>query len=178
MVTRSHSAGLLPAVLCRPRRVLADAALEELDAVRLEGEGVRADAVEEPAVVRYDERAASEVLQRLLERAQRLDVEIVGGLVEQQQVAALPQRLGEVHAPPLAAAEHVDLLLLRRTPQVERRDVRSHVDVAVPHAHGVGPLRDLLVDGLLRVEAFSRLADVSRLVRTKDGKLGLGLGSG
>ena len=62
---RSHSAGLLPAVLCRPRRVLADAALEELDAVRLEGEGVRADVVEEPAVVRDDERAAREVLQRL-----------------------------------------------------------------------------------------------------------------
>ena len=61
------SAGeLSAAVLGRPRGVLAHAALEELDAVRLEGERVRAHAVEEPAVVRDDERAAREVLQRLL----------------------------------------------------------------------------------------------------------------
>ena len=64
LLTRPHSAGELPAVLRRPRRVLAHAALEKLDAVRLEGERVRADAVEEPTVVRDDERAASEVLQR------------------------------------------------------------------------------------------------------------------
>ena len=52
-------------MLGRPRGVLAHAALEELDAVRLEGERVRAHAVEEPTVVRDDERAAREVLQRL-----------------------------------------------------------------------------------------------------------------
>ena len=34
--------------------------------VAFEGEDVSADAVEEPAVVRDDERAAREVLQRLL----------------------------------------------------------------------------------------------------------------
>ena len=59
LLTRPHSAGELPAVLRRPRRVLAHAALEKLDAVRLEGERVRADAVEEPTVVRDDERAAT-----------------------------------------------------------------------------------------------------------------------
>ena len=63
--SQSLSAGELSAVLGRPRGVLAHAALEELDAVRLEGERVRAHAVEEPAVVRDDERAAREVLQRL-----------------------------------------------------------------------------------------------------------------
>ena len=57
-------------------------------AVALEGEHVRGDAVEEPAIVADDDGAAGEVEQRLLERAQRVDVEIVGRLVEQQQVAA------------------------------------------------------------------------------------------
>ena len=57
-------------------------------AVALEGEHVRGDAVEEPAVVADDDHAAGEVEQRVLERAQRVDVEVVGRLVEQQQVAA------------------------------------------------------------------------------------------
>src|SRR5450631_2514229 len=53
------------------------------------GEDVRRHPVEEPAVVAGDHRAAGELEQRVLKRRQRLDVEIVGRLVEQQQVAAL-----------------------------------------------------------------------------------------
>jgi hypothetical protein len=49
---------------------------------------VRRDAVEEPAVVGDDHGAAGKVQQRLLERPERIDVEVVRGLVEQEQVAA------------------------------------------------------------------------------------------
>ena len=80
--------------------------------VALEGEHVRGDAVEEPAVVGDDHRAAGECEQRVLERAQRVDVEIVRGLVQQQQVAAAAQQLGQVHAVALAAREVADLRLL------------------------------------------------------------------
>jgi hypothetical protein len=73
---------------------------------------VRGDAVEEPAVVADDDGAAGEVEQRLLERPQRVDVEVVGRLVEQQQVAAGAQQLGQVHAVALAARERAHLLLL------------------------------------------------------------------
>ena len=69
-------------------------------------------AVEEPAVVGDDHGAAGEVEQRLLERAQGVDVEVVGRLVEQQQVAAAAQQLGQVDAVALAAGELADLLLL------------------------------------------------------------------
>src|SRR5215831_322323 len=47
-------------------------------AVALEGEDMGRDAVEEPAIVADDDGAASEVAQRLLQRAQRVDVEVVG----------------------------------------------------------------------------------------------------
>src|SRR5437870_2981389 len=58
-------------------------ALEPLDmALALEGEDVRSDAIEEPAIVADDHGAAGEILQCLLERTQRVDVEVVGGLVK------------------------------------------------------------------------------------------------
>src|SRR5688572_9119426 len=50
--------------------------------VALEREHVGRDAVQEPAIVRDHHDAAREREQRLLERAQRVDVEVVGGLVE------------------------------------------------------------------------------------------------
>ena len=50
-----------------------------------------------------DDGAAGEILQRLFQRAQGIDVEIVCRLVEQQQVGAGAQHLGQMHAVALAA---------------------------------------------------------------------------
>jgi hypothetical protein len=63
--------------------------------------------------------AAREVEQRVFQRAQRLDVEVVGRLVEQQHVAARLQHLGQVDAVALAARELADLLLLVGALEVE-----------------------------------------------------------
>ena len=56
--------------------------------------------------------AAGELQQRVLERAQRVHVEVVGRLVEQQHVAAALEHLGQVQPVALAARELADLLLL------------------------------------------------------------------
>ena len=71
-----------------------------------------------------------EVEQRVLERAQRVDVEVVGRLVEQQHVAAALQELREVHPVALAAREVADPLLLIAALEVERRDVGARRDLA------------------------------------------------
>src|SRR5262249_12261854 len=100
--------------------IVGEIALEPFDVARaLDREAVRRDAVEEPAVVADDDGAAGEVLERLLQRAQRVDVEIVGRLVEQQHVRPRLEHLGEVHAVALAARERADLLLLVGALEVE-----------------------------------------------------------
>src|SRR5882757_1489570 len=88
-------------------------ALEPDDAaVALECEHVRRDAIEEPAVVADHDRAAGELQQRDFERAERVDVEVVRRLVEQEHVAATPKELREMQAVPLASREIADFLLL------------------------------------------------------------------
>ena len=87
--------------------------------VALEREHMRRDPIEEPAVVADHDDAAGEVEQRFLEGAKGIDVQVVGGLVEQQQVAAAPEELGQVHAIPLAAAERSHLALLLAALEVE-----------------------------------------------------------
>src|SRR5512141_2123621 len=81
-------------------------------AVALEREHVRRDAVEEPAVVADDDRTAAERKERLFEGAQRIDVEVVRGLVEEEEVAAPLERPREMESVHFAAREVQDELLL------------------------------------------------------------------
>src|SRR4051794_26772992 len=141
-----------------------EVALEPHDLrVALERQDVRGHAVQEPAVVGDDHRAAGEVEQRLLERAQGVDVEVVGRLVEEQDVAAGAQQLGEVHAVAHAAAQRADLLLLVGALEVEARTVRARVHVAIADLDRVHAAGDLLPDGLGVVERVARLVDVGEL---------------
>src|SRR5688572_28280666 len=71
--------------------------------VPLEREDVRRDSIEKPPIVTDDDRASGEAKQRLLERAQRIDVEIVRRFVEQQYVAARLEQLREVQPVALTA---------------------------------------------------------------------------
>ena len=79
--------------------VVLEVALEPYHlGVAFEREDVRSDAIEEPAVMRYDNCAARVGSQGLFQRAQRFDVEVVGGLVEHEHVAAGLEDLGKVDA--------------------------------------------------------------------------------
>src|SRR3954454_8413467 len=107
--------GLRPEALNLVLLVRLEVALEPVPLVgvfvgALVGEDVRRDAVEEPPVVWDDHGAAGELEERVLERLQRLDVQVVGGLVEQQQVAALFEGEGEVQAVALTTREDPGLL--------------------------------------------------------------------
>ena len=137
--------------------VVLEVALEPFDvAVALERQDMGGDAVEEPAVVADDDGAAGEILQRLFQRAQRIDVEIVGRLVEQQQVGAGPQHLGEMHAVALAARQRADFLLLVGALEVERGAVGARVHFLLAEQDDVLAVGDFLPHGLLAVETESR----------------------
>ena len=58
-------------------------------ALALKSENVRRHTVKEPAVVRDHDGASGEVLEGFFQGAQRVDVEVVGGLVKQEDVRAL-----------------------------------------------------------------------------------------
>jgi hypothetical protein len=132
--------------------------------------------VEEEPVVGDDEGGAREHEERLLERPQRVDVEVVGGLVEQQQVAAAAQQLGEVHAVALAAGQGAHLALLVGPAEVEAGRVGARVHLALADLDVVVAVRDLLPDGLLGVERVAALVHVGQLDRLAEPqRAGVGL---
>src|SRR6478735_8682870 len=116
-------------LLVPPRLVLAEVPFEPADlTVALEGQHVGGNAIEEPSIVTDDDSTAGEVLERGFEGPQRVDVEIVGRLVEQQHVAAGLEDLGQVHPVALAATEISHSLLLIAALEVEAGAVSPTVD--------------------------------------------------
>src|SRR5205085_9140529 len=132
-------------------------------AVALEGEDVGGEAVEEEAVVADDHRAAGKILDRFFQRAQGLDVEVVGRLVEQQHVAAAFQHLGDVDAVALAARKLADILLLVRALEVECADISARRLIVAVDLHVVEPVRNLLPDIVLVVEMVAALVDITEV---------------
>jgi hypothetical protein len=84
-------------------------ALEEAAAPGLDLEHRGADGLQEPAVVGDEDDRRVELLQGLLEPLERLDVEVVRRLVEQQEVRAGRERAGEAGAGELAAGERLEV---------------------------------------------------------------------
>src|SRR4051794_29096582 len=134
----------------------------------LVGEDVRRDAVEEPPVVGDDHRAAGELEQRVLEAAERLDVEVVGRLVEQQQVAALLEGERQVEAVALATGEDAGRLLLVRPLEAERRHVGARRDLGLADLAVVRAVRDDLPQRLLGVDSGAALVEVGDVDRLAD----------
>jgi hypothetical protein len=117
------------------------AALEGLDDAVVHLPGGGADLVEEPAVVGDDEQAAGVGRPALPQvpgqPREALDVEVVGGLVEEQDVVVADQQAGQRDAAALPSRQRAD----RRVPG----DVGDEPGDDVAHLGVAGPLVVLLV---------------------------------
>src|SRR5216684_8460820 len=126
-------------------------------------EGRRDDIVEEGAVVGDEEEGAGVVLERRLEELEGFDVEVVGWLVEDQDVRRTGEEASEEKAVALAAGEHAH----RRVGATRREEEVAEVAHDVLAAAGkLDPFRaraDRLGDSFLGVESFAHLVEVGGL---------------
>ena len=81
-------------------------------AVAFKGQDMGGNAVQEPAVVADHHGAAAEIFQGFFQRSQGVDVQVVGGLVQEDDVGPFLKHLGEVHPVALSAGKGFNFLLL------------------------------------------------------------------
>src|SRR5690606_34083758 len=129
--------------------------------VALESEDMGADAVEEPAVVGDDNSTTCKVFQCLLQRAQRINVEVVRWFVQQQQVAALLQGDGQVHTVSHTARQLADLALLIRSTEIELSDICPGIDLFSAQLDQFVTASNGLPNGIVRFQVVVFLVDVS-----------------
>ena len=129
--------------------------------VALEGEDVRGNPVQKPAIVTHHDGTSRELDERVLERSERVDIEVVGWLVEQKEIRVTSQQRGKMHAVPLATRKGAARSLLVTALEIEPRDVGPRRDGPPAENDLILPARDRLPDRLLGFE-FSTLVDVSQ----------------
>ena len=123
-------------LLLEPARVVA---LPGHTVPAVELEDPSCDVVEEVAVVGHRDDGAVVLLQVSLEPGNGLGIEMVGRLVEQEQIGLAEQQPAERDAPALAAAQRLDVGVGRRQPQCVHRDLELAVEIPAVHARRSGP---------------------------------------
>ena len=155
MVRRRASAALVDLLLLREPFVLL---LEPARVVpfprnpepAIELEDPAGDVVEEVPVVGHGDDGPVVFVQVTLEPGDRLGVEMVGRLVEQQQIGLGEQQAAQCDAPALAARELRDTGIRRREAERIHRDLELAVEV--PAADGVDVILELGLLGEQLVE--------------------------
>jgi hypothetical protein len=140
-------------------------------ALSFEGEDVRRDPIEEPTVVANDDGAAGEVLESLFERTHGVDIEVIGRLVEEEDVGARFESLGEVDAVALPSGEGTDPLLLIRSREIEAGDIGAGVDLSIAEEKGLLSIGDLLPDGGIGAKGIAALIDIGEPDGLTDAKV-------
>ena len=98
------------------------------------------------------DRAAGKILQSLFQSAQGIHVKIIRGFVQQQNVRAFLQHLGEMDSIAFTSGYHRDFLLLIRAGKVEPTDVRARVHFTRAQLQDVCAAGDFFPDGFVGIE--------------------------
>lgn len=137
--------------------VVAVAALVLVDGAALDVPHAGADLVEEPPVVGDADEGGAPGAQVAYQPGDALDVEVVGGLVEDDQVLLVDEELGQRDTAALATGERgddgVEPVLEAGEGQAAEEPGEHVADLGAARPLVVGEIADdLLADGLLRVQ--------------------------
>ena len=119
----------------------------------------------------------SEVLQVLLQHLESLNVQVVGRLIQHQEVGISHQYRAEIELALFSTTQlaHVVMLLLR-SKQEELQELRCRHVLAITQVDVVGYLRDDIYDFLVLSELQSLLGEITKANRLTDVELaGIGL---
>src|SRR5690606_16076349 len=128
--------GLGVQALLAPAQVVVVVARPAGDAATVDLDDARGQRAQEAAVVGDEQQAAGERLEEAFQPRDRRDVEMVGGLVQQQDVGFAHQRAGQQHAPLHAARQRLEA---RLRGQFELLDHLGHAAVEGAAVQGLDP---------------------------------------
>ena len=113
--------------------------------------------------MRDHQHRAGKLEQRIFKRPQGFDVQIVGRLIEQQHVAALEQRLGQMQTTAFTTGQTANLLLLILALEVEPSEVSPRWHFEAADIDDVQTLGDFFPDVVRAFQRFAGLLDIGHL---------------
>ncbi len=159
LLRRSHAGGVSP---LRARGLpLLEASWKIRDPAAMQNPHPAGEGSKQRPVVAHQNHRAIEALDRVFQRLDRLDVQVISRLIEQQQVGSREHHHRQCHSRPLAAGESAGLAEHRVTGEAEAAQVSLH---GAP-APGRAQLIDELVERAIARYLCQVLPVVSHLDR-------------
>ncbi len=149
------------ATLAHPVLVAADV-VPDL-AIAFEDDGAGHHVVEEGAVMAYQQQGALEFHEYLFEQFQGFHVEVVGGLVQHQEIGWLAEQARQYEPVLFAAGERLYRLANARRFEQEVLQVADDMHVAAIDRDMVGATGEIVLHGFFRVELLAQLVEVGNL---------------
>jgi hypothetical protein len=131
-------------------------------AIAFEGQDVGGNAVQKPAVVRNDDRAAGEIIKSVFQGAQGIDIQIVGRFVEQQNIGFAFDDVGQMQPVAFAARQYANFFLLVSTAEVEPGSVGTGVDQLAAQHEGLLAVANCLPHRFGRIQNIALLIHISQ----------------
>jgi hypothetical protein len=100
-----------------------------------------ADTVQKPSVVADEHRTAGKIEHGLFKSSDRIDIQVIGRLIKQQNIRLLLEHHPQIDAVSLAAGENFELFLLVCSGEVEAGAVGSRIDQPSGKIHLLGSPR-------------------------------------
>ncbi len=124
---------------------------------------MRTDTVKEPTVVTDDHSTSGKVLQTFFEGTERIHVDVIGGLVQQQHITFLLQAERQMQAVAFTTGKHPTELFLVGTGEVKTGQIGACINVAPSHANQIVSAGNDLIYALVGVDILVLLVHVGNL---------------
>ena len=132
-------------------------------AVSFKSQNVGGDAIQKPAVMADHHNATGKIFKGLLEGSQRIDIQVIGGFIQQQDIGCLLQHQGQMYPVALAAGQQAHFFLLIRTGKIESRHIGPGVDLAISEIDQVFTFGNGFPYGFIGIQHIPALVDIGQL---------------
>ena len=126
---------------------------------------MRAHPVQKPAIVRYNDRTAGEILDGFFEGPQGIHVNIVGGFVQQKHIGPLLEGQRQMRPVALPTGEVLEFFVLVRARKIEFAQVSPRVHLTTIHHHIFRTTGNQVNNRLVRNQIIVRLVHIRQLHR-------------
>ena len=143
--------------------IISVIALKPLNmAIAFKGQNMRCNAVEKPSVMAYHHRAAGKVFQPFFQRAQCLNIQIIGRFIEQQEVGTAFQHFRQMHAIAFTTRQEPHFFLLVAATEIESPDIGARIHFPLAKLQNIQPAGNFLPHGLVVLQIVAALVDIAQ----------------
>src|ERR1035437_7106246 len=107
-----------------------------------------------------DDNAAGKILQRVFQRPQGVNIQIIGWFIKQEHIGALLEHARQMNPVAFTTGERSYLLLLIGAGKIKSRNISAGIDLPRSNGNDILSIGNHFPDSLIRIKRVATLVNV------------------